>query len=324
MTHERKRGQAAMPAFLLKRVLAGVVLLIAVSFLAFVLLNLSSSNVARGILGQNATAEQVDLKAQQLGLDRPILFRYAEWALGAARGDLGTSWFTNESITGAISNRLPVTLSVVISVTIISGLIAFALGIAAGVRRGALDRTVQVLSILGFALPGFLVALLLVFVFGIQLGWVPATGYVPVDVSFAGWVSTITLPVIALSLAAIAGVAQQVRSAAIDTLNKDFIRTLRSRGLPERRIILRHVVKNSASAGLTVLAIQFVALLGGTVVIEQVFALPGIGSYAVSETSRGDLPAVMGVVIVAVIIVVIVNLLVDIGVGWLNPKGRLS
>lgn len=313
-----------MLIFLTRRLAAGLVLLIAVSFLAFVLLNLTGANVAQGILGESASPDQVALKARQLGLDQPVILRYLNWLAGAFRGDLGTSWFTNESITKAIANRLPITLSVVISVTVVSALIAFILGIAAGVKRGVLDKAVQVLSILGFALPGFLVALLLVFIFGIQLGWVPATGFVPITKSFTGWFSTIILPVIALSLGAVAGIAQQVRSAVIDTLDKDFVRTLRARGIPERRLILKHVVKNSASAGLTVLAVQFVALLGGTVVIEQVFALPGIGSYAVAETSRGDIPAVMGIVIVTVVIVVTVNLLVDIGVGWLNPKGRTS
>jgi len=160
--------------------------------------------------------------------------------------------------------------------------------------------------------------------FSIQLGWFPATGYVEPQVSLGGWLSTIALPIIALSVNTIAGVTQQVRSAVAETLQKDFVRTLRSRGLPERTIIVKHVLRNAATPALTVLALQFVGLLGGSVVVESIFALPGLGSMAIRYTERGDVPVIMGLIVLTVIIVVVVNLLVDLAIGWLNPKARVE
>lgn len=313
-----------MLSFVSRRLVSGIVLLVVISFLAYTLLYLSSGDVARAILGRNATAEQIALKNTELGLDQPLLTRYITWAGNALTGDLGRSWFSTETVTQALITRLPVTLSLVIAVTIVCALVAFALGLAAGVYRGGLDRFVQFLAIVGNAIPGFLVALLLVLVFAVQLRWFPATGYTPPAVSVAGWILSITLPVIALSIGAIAGTAQQVRSSVIGTLDQDYVRTLRSHGLSERRVIFKHVLRNASVPGLTVLALQFVGLLSGAVIAEQIFALPGIGALSVTSTARGDIPIVMGVVMVTVVIVIIVNLLVDLAVGWLNPKARLS
>lgn len=313
-----------MISFILRRTAAGIVLLIAVSFLAFLLLNIAAGDVASQILGVNATQAQVDAKTQQLGLDRPVLVRYVEWAGAALTGNLGSSWFTSESVTQALMTRLPVTLSLVILVMIVTTVVSFSIGAIAAIRRGAVDRTLQVITVFGNALPSFLVALVLVTVFAIQLSWFPATGYVPLDRNPTGWLWALILPVIALSVAAIAGTAQQVRSSVIATLRQDYIRTLRSRGLPERRILLRHVMRNASASPMTVLSLQFVSLLSGAVVIETIFALPGLGQLAVIYTARGDVPVVMGLVIYTVAIVVIVNLLVDIAVGWLNPKARVA
>lgn len=313
-----------MLRFVLKRLGLAVSQIFAISVLAFSLLYLAAGDVARTILGDNATEEQVALKTQELGLDRPLVTRYLDWLTSALHGDLGASYFTPQTVTDALLTRLPVTLTLLIGVTLLSGLIAFILGIAAGVRRGWLDKVVQVLSVLGYALPGFLVALFLVVVFAIRLEWFPATGYIPPTDSLTGWLSAITLPIIALSLGPIAAVAQQVRGAVIDVLRQDYVRTLRSRGLPEWEVIGKHVVRNASGTGMTVLGLQFVGLLGGAIVVEQIFALPGLGTVAISYTSRGDIPVVMGLLLVTSLIVTVVNLLVDIGVGLLNPKARVA
>jgi peptide/nickel transport system permease protein len=181
---------------------------------------------------------------------------------------------------------------------------------------------VQVLAVLGFAIPGFLVALGLVLVFAIDLGWFEPTGYTTFAESPSGWLSSITLPVIALALAGIAGVSAQIRGSMIDAMRQDYVRTLRSRGLSERRIIYKHVLRNAAGPALSVLAVQFVGLLGGAVIVEQIFAIPGLGQIAVVATSQGDIPLVMGLVLVTAVIVVILNLAVDLLQGWLNPKVR--
>jgi len=313
-----------MIAFLARRLFSSIVLVIAVSFVGFVLLALASGDTAQNMLGQNATQEQIDAKNVELGLDQSIPVRYGLWLASAARGDFGRSWFTGENVIQSLASRLPVTLSLVAGVMVFAALIAFTLGSVAAIRRGKIDRFVQIFSAMGFGMPGFLVALLLVTLFSIQLGWFPATGYVEPQVSLGGWLSTIALPIIALSVNTIAGVTQQVRSAVAETLQKDFVRTLRSRGLPERTIIVKHVLRNAATPALTVLALQFVGLLGGSVVVESIFALPGLGSMAIRYTERGDVPVIMGLIVLTVIIVVVVNLLVDLAIGWLNPKARVE
>jgi peptide/nickel transport system permease protein len=181
-----------------------------------------------------------------------------------------------------------------------------------------------VLSVLGFAIPGFLIALALVIIFAINLHWFKPTGYVPFTDSPSGWLSTVTLPIIALAIGSIAGVTQQIRGSVIDALRQDYVRTLRSRGLSSGRVIYKHVLRNAGGPALAVLAVQFVGLLGGAVIVEQIFAIPGLGQVSVSATTQGDIPLVMGLVVVTAIIVVVVNLLIDLLQGWLNPKVRLS
>lgn len=313
-----------MVRFVARRLAAGVVLLFVISFLSYVLLSLPGTDVGRQLLGQSAPQELVDAKNHELGLDLPILTQYWNWLLAALQGDFGRSWFTSESVVRAIGNRLLVTLSLMIGVTLITALVSFAVGVWAGVRRGAVDRALQIFGVLGYALPGFLVTLVLVLVFAVQLRWFPAIGYISIDRSFTGWLSTVTLPIIALSIGSIAGTSQQVRGSVIEVMRQDYVRTLRARGLPSRMILVRHVLRNASAPALTVLGMQFVGLLGGAVIVEQIFGLPGIGSMAVKYTTRGDIPIIMGLVMVTVIGVIIINLLVDIVIGWLNPKARVA
>ncbi len=178
----------------------------------------------------------------------------------------------------------------------------------------------------GYALPGFLLTLVLVLVFAVRLRWFPAIGYTGFTDSPSGWLSTITLPVLSLSVASVAGVSQQVRGAVIDALRQDYVRTLRARGLPASRIVFKHVLRNASAPALSVLGMQFVGLLGGAVLVEQIFGLPpGIGSMTVTYTTRGDIPPViMALVMLTVVGVVLINLLVDILIGWLNPKARVA
>jgi peptide/nickel transport system permease protein len=311
--------------YAVRRVASGVVLLLGISLLAFVLLHLAAGgNTARNILGDAATPEQIAQTERELGLDQPVLVQYGNWLLTALRGDLGHSYFTPQSVTQAVTDALPVSLSVLVPVVVVSGVAAFVLGLLCAVRRGWLDRAVQVMSTVLDAVPNFLVAVFLATLLGVQLRLFPAVGYVSPGQSVLAWMATLVLPVTALAVGAIAGIAQQVRSAAIGVLRQDYVRTLRSRGLSQRRIVLTSVLRNSSTTGLTVLGLQFVGLLGGSVVIEQVFALPGLGTLAVTNTTRGDLPLVMGVVVAAVAIVIVVNLVVDLVVVWLNPKARLQ
>jgi peptide/nickel transport system permease protein len=313
-----------MFSFIARRLLSGVLLILTISALAFALLYANSENIARRILGQNASAELVAQKTQELGLDRPLWQQYLDWLGSAVQGDFGRSWFSGELVVTGVTSRFAVTLSIVLGATILAAIVGVLLGILAATRGGKVDQTVQVFSILGFAIPGFLVALGLVLVFSIGLGWFKATGYIPLTTSFAGWLSSVTLPIIALAIATIVVVAQQVRGSVTDALGRDYVRTLRSRGLSTRRVVAKHVLRNAGGPALAVLAVQFIGLLGGAVIVEQVFAIPGLGQLAVSSTVKADIPMVMGLVIATALIVVVVNLLIDLAQAALNPKVRLS
>lgn len=313
-----------MIAFTLRRLVSGLVLLVVIPTLTFLLMSASSDNVARQILGQNATVEQVAQRQAELGLDRPVFARLGGWVTSALQGDLGRSWFTSEPVTNALTTRLPVTLSIVVLSTLVVAIVALVLGVAAAVYRGWLDTAVQVVAILGFALPGFWLALMLVLFFGIQLGWFPATGYVPFSSSSQEWLRSLALPVASIAIGGVAATAQQIRGSMIDVLQNDWVRTLRSRGVPERSIIFKHALRSAAVPGVTVLALQFIGMFGGAIFVEQIFALPGIGRMIVTSTTQGDLPFVLGVVVVTTVIVVVVNLVLDLLIAFLNPKVRLS
>jgi peptide/nickel transport system permease protein len=313
-----------MLRFVLRRLLAGVVLLFVVSSLGFILMNLNAGGTARTILGPTATQEQVAAKTVELGLDQPVVSRYVAWVTDAFTGDLGASWFTRQPVLDAITSRMAVTLSLVIGTTILTAVVATALGVWAARKRGAADNLVQGGSVLGFAIPGFLIAIVLVNIFALNLGWFRPTGYVQLPDSFGGWLSSVTLPIIALSIGAIAAIASQVRGAVIDTMRQDWVRTLRSRGLSENRVLYKHVLRNAGGPALAVLAVQFVGLLGGAIIVEQIFAIPGLGQVSVQGTAQGDVPLVMGLIVAIATIVVIVNIVIEILHGFLNPKARIS
>ena len=313
-----------MVTFILKRIVSGISVLVAISFFTYCLLYFSGTNIARNILGEFASQEQVAAKEVELGLDRPLLVRFMEWAGQAVQGNFGSSWFNSEPVIGAISTRLPITLTLVITAMLCITIVATLLGMAAAVKRGWIDKLVQGAAVAGDAIPDFVLGIVLVAVFAINLQYFPATSSISPGSGINIWVASMTLPVIALLINGVASVAQQVRSAVIKQLEKDYVRTLRSRGIPEWEILFKHVLRSAAPAGLTVLSLKFVGMLGGVVIIEQIFALPGMGALAVQSTSMGDIPLVMGVVLYTVIIVIIVNLLVDLINGWLNPKVRVS
>jgi peptide/nickel transport system permease protein len=313
-----------MVAFLLRRLLAGVVLVLVVATATFGLLSLTGSDVARNIVGVTASQTQVDAKAHQLGLDQPLIVRYGQWLGHAVRGDLGRSWFTEVPVDQSLANTLPVTLSVVVAGLLLSVILSVALGAAAALRGGWLDRVVQFGAVLGTAVPSFLIALVLAVSLAVKVRLLPATGYVALGRSASGWLDSITLPALSLAVGATAATAMQVRGALIDMLQADFVRTLRSRGLGTGSVVFRHALRNAAPPALTVLALQFIGLIGGAVVVEKVFGLPGIGSLANSAATQGDLPVLLGTVTVTVVLVVVVNLLLDIAYGWLNPKVRVQ
>jgi peptide/nickel transport system permease protein len=292
-----------MLTFIIRRLLAGIVLVFVIATLTFFLSYGSSADVARNILGESATAEQITAKNAELGLDQPLLVQYLAWLLPAARGDFGASWFSNESVTQMIANRFPVTLSMVVVAIVVTAVISLIFGVVAAVRGGWVDRVLQFVSVAGFAIPNFWLALMLVILLALTLTVLPATGYVPLEDGPGAWAMSLVLPVTSLVVGGVASAAQQIRG---------------------RSVLLRHVLRNAAPPALIVLSLQFIAQLGGAVVIEKIFALPGLGTLTVNSAIQGDTPALMGVVVVLVVVVVIVNLLIDLVNGWINPKVRLQ
>ena len=313
-----------MLMFFLRRTLSGLVLVLVAASAIFGLMSLSDDAVARSIAGQTASPEQVAAKAAELGLDQPLFTRYVDWLSALLQGDLGTSWYSGQPVGTLISAKLPVTLSILLVGLFAAAVLAVLIGVAAAVKGGWVDRAVQSLAILGFAVPSFLLALVLSVTFAVNWRIFPAVGFVPLSESFSGWIMSVTLPATALAIGAMAATAQQVRGSMLDVLGADYVRTLRSRGLSERSLLFRHALRNAVPPALTVLGLQFIGLVGGAIVVERVFGLYGIGTEIFSASSGGDQPVVLGITVVLVIIIVLVNLLMDVAYGVLNPKVRVA
>lgn len=307
---------------ILKQLARAIGVFLVVTFATFALMYGNGEGVARATLGMSATAEDVQRRMLELGLDRPLLVQYLDWLGGVFTGDLGRSYFTGQTVTSALQTRVPVTLSLIIVTLIITIIVSVLVGVAAAYYGGWVDRTVQFLAGIGAAVPPFIVAVVLVFAFAVENPIFPATGYVRPDVSVSGWIMSITLPVAALLVGSIAGGAAQIRGAVIDMLGRDFVRTLRARGISERAVVFRHVLRSASGPGLIAFGLLVVAMFGGTIFVEQVFALPGMGQLATLSAQQGDIPMVMGSVLVTIVIVLIVNLLADISNSLLNPKAR--
>lgn len=313
-----------MLALVLRRAVMSIVLIVVSTLTIFVLMSFVPGDPALTILGENATPEAVERLRETLGLNRPLYEQYAEWLFGLLRGDLGTSIFSGEPVAKIVWLRLGVTMSLMVGSTLVIAVLGIALGLLSAVREGWTGRLLDAVSLVGFALPSFWIGIVLVAVFAVAVRIFPATGYIPPTVSPSGWIASLVLPVIAMSIAGITIVAKQMRDSARDALSRDYVRVLRSTGLPERRILLLHVLRNAAVPTTTILGLSAVGALSGAVFVENVFVLPGLGALVTSATLRHDLPIVLGVGVVFSIVVIVINLLVDIAYGVLNPKARVS
>jgi peptide/nickel transport system permease protein len=313
-----------MLIFTLKRLASGVILLFAVATATFFLAHAAIPDPTLGLLGSAATPEAQAALAEKIGTDRPVIVQYFDWLGGLLHGDLGTSWKNFQPVGAQIAIKLPVTLSVVTFSILLSALFGGILGVLAGLRPNTwIDRVVKAGAVILFALPGFWVALVLVMTFAVQLHWFPAVGYVQPAQSVSGWLLSITLPAVSLALGAIVMIAEQLRNAIIQADGQDYMRTLRSRGLSQPRLIT-HLLRNSAPPSLTILALMFVGLLSGAIIVEQIFALPGIGPLTQASSQNGDIPMLLGITVITVIFVVIINFLLDVLLGWINPKVRVK
>lgn len=314
--------QHPIPRVVLRRVLFAVPLLFVVSFLTFVLLSLTPGNEAYAILGTGATPQKVAALDHQLGLDLSLPVQYWHWVKHALSGNLGTSVFSSQPVAQAIGQRLPVTLSLIVGGLILMPGIGVPIGIYSSVRGGFSARILDSLSLVGFSLPSFWVGAILIELFAVKLHLFPAVGYVAIGTSPWQWLRSITLPVIALSLVGIAGFARFTREAMLEVLASEHIRMARANGLPKRSIIFRYALKNVGIRVVTLFGLFTIGLLGGTIFVETIFALPGMGSYVVTGALQGDVPVVQGVVVVFTLIIIVVNLIVDLTYTWLDPRVR--
>ncbi len=307
-----------------RRLALSIPLLFAVTAAAFVLIALIPGDIAREILGNTATKAQYLELRQSLGLDEALPVRYWDWLSGAVQGDLGSSAFSGESVASLLSSRLGVTLDLVILSTLLATFVGVALGVAGALLTGTVGRAVDSISLLGLALPEFVLGLALVATLAVAVEVFPATGYVPFAESPGEWARSMVLPVITLSVPPLAVIAKQTRDSMREVMGRPFLRTLEAAGVRRRSIIFKHALRNAAIPVTTVIGLVFVGILGGSVVVETVFAIPGLGGLAVQATTQHDVPLILGVVVYFTVIVVIMNLIVDLLYGWLDPRVRVS
>ncbi|MFJ9711653.1 ABC transporter permease [Streptomyces sp. NPDC101234] len=311
-----------MLPIILRRLALSVPLLLVVSAITFLLESFVPGNPARTLLGLNATQEQYDALRAALHLDRPVGAQYWLYLRGALHGDFGNSLFTDEPVLGLIGQRLPVTLSLVIGATGLASAVGILLGVYSATRGRLSRRLVDIVSLLGGALPNFWIALLLVAVFAVKFGLFPATGYTPFADSPGQWSAGLVLPVVALAIGGVAMIAKVTRDAMLTTLGLDYIRTLRASGARPASIIWKHALRGCGLPLVTTIGLTMIAFIPGTILIENVFTLPGLGTTVVDATNQHDLPVVQGVALTFTAMVIVVNLLVDVLYGFLNPKVR--
>lgn len=306
-----------------RRLMWSVPLALVASGVSFILVGFLPGDPARSLMGANATEEQLAVARQQLGLDQPLWTQYWNWLTGALHGDLGSSLISRSPVTELLNSRIAASMSLIIGATLVAALIGVALGVR-GARKGFVGKAVDTLSVLGLAIPDFWLGLVLVVAFAVTFPLLPPTGFVPLTEDPAGWLQSIILPVITLAVPSTAVIAKQTRDAMATALDRPFVRTLRAAGVPERSVVYRHALKNAAIPILTVIGLVFIGALSGTVAVEFIFAIPGLGGAAVQATSARDFPVIQGVVVYFTIIVITVNLLVDLAYGYFNPRVRLS
>jgi peptide/nickel transport system permease protein len=314
-----------MAQFILRRLALLIPVLLGVSLVVFTLVRLIPGDATLLAIGvdQRITPEQRELVRKSYGLDQPQPVQYLRWMEHVLQGDLGTSLRTRRSVNEELRLRLPVTVELTLLAALLGTVPAMAVGVLAAVRRNsALDYAATIGTLIGVSVPNFLLATLLVLVFSLWLRWLPPIGYVEIEKDPLGNLKTMILPALSLSLPLAAVLMRNTRSAVLEVLGQEHVRVARAKGLTERRVLGRHVILNASLPILTVVGIQVASLLGGTVIIETIFALPGIGRYIYEAIANRDYPVVQGVTIVIAAIFVVVSMTVDILYAVLDPRLR--
>ena len=308
-----------------RRLAFTIPLLLIVTFLIYSLVVLVPGDPAVALAGQNPTPEQIAAVRQNLGLNDPFLVQYWNWLSNAFQGDLGTSLFTHVDVWTSITTRLPVTLSLTFLAMLFAAVFGLALGLIAGLHPGSwIDRFATVFASIGIGLPYFWVGMMLVLLFAINTKILPAVGFVGITDNPVQWFLHLLLPAFALSLASMAVVARQTRASVVNVMNEDYIRTADAKGLSRARVVGKHALKNASIPVVTSFGIEVNRLIGGTVVIEQLFVLPGLGQLVYQSVFQRDFPTVQGVLLFIAVMILLVNLIVDVSYGYFNPRIRQS
>ena len=312
-----------MLAFIVRRLLSTVMVMTTVAVFIFLLLHLSPGDPAAIIVGDNATQVQIDAVRKQLGLDDPLAMQFVRWVGGVLRGDLGISIFSHEPVNKLIGQRIEPTVSLATTTLLLAVAIAVSFGVLAAWKAGTwIDRLVMVLSVVGFSVPVFVVGYLLIYLFSIKLGWLPVQGYAPIAEGLVPWIRHLILPSIALGLAYVALIARITRTTMLDVLSEDYMRTARAKGVATGPMLMKHALKNAGVPIVTVIGIGVALLIGGVVITETVFNIPGVGRLVVDAISQRDYPIIQGVTLIFSGVYVIVNLIVDLSYTLIDPRIR--
>ncbi len=300
-----------------------VPVLLAASIITFVMLAMLPGDAVIANLPPDFTQDQLDERRAQLGLDRPIVVQYVDWVTSAVQGDLGRSAITNERVSQMILERFPVSLQLMVMTMILSIVISIPLGVLTAYKQGGyFDRTVTAVTFGLLAVPNFVLALLLIIVVAVELGWLPATSWTRFTSDPIGSIRTGLLPSIALAASIIAVLTRLLRTDMISTLQDDHVVLAKSKGLPTSRILFRHALRPSSFSLMTVLGLQMAALLSGVVVIEEIFALPGLGRRLFAAVNQRDMMVVQGLVLLLAVLYVVINFIVDMLYSFLDPRIR--
>ena len=312
-----------MAVFALRRLLSSIPTLLIVTLLVFAMVKLLPGDPARLILGQEATPQALAELRRSLGLDRSLPEQYLSWLVSAVQLDFGTSLTDNSSVGRLIAQKLPVTLELALFAMLISMLISLPAGILSAVRRNTwIDRTLTLLALSGISLPNFFLGILLIYLFSIRLAWIPASGYTSLLENPGRNLLLLLLPGITLGIGSAAVLTRYLRSSLSETLAQDYVRTAHAKGLPAGRVISKHALKNALIPFLTAFGLQLGGLLGGAVITEQIFSIPGFGRLLVDAVFTRDLPVIQAVVLVSAVAVFLVSFLVDLGYAAVDPRIR--
>jgi peptide/nickel transport system permease protein len=312
-----------MAAYIIRRLLSMLPVMAIVALFVFLLLHFAPGDPAAIMAGDNATPDNIAQIRQKLGLDEPIWKQFVVWVASLAQGNLGNSMFWGDPVTTLIAQRAEPTISLAATTIAVAVIIAVFLGVVAAANAGSgIDRFVMGFAVMGFSVPVFVVGYLLIFLFAIELKWLPVQGYTPFAEGILPWLRNLVLPSVALGLAYVALIARITRATMLDVLSEDYMRTARAKGVATRPLLLKHALKNAAVPIVTVIGIGVALLIGGVVITETVFNIPGIGRLVVDAIARRDYPIIQGVIMVFSGVYVLVNLLVDLSYTFFDPRIR--